>query len=288
MTRRLPPTSLIAIATGLCFLGGCAKMMAEGPERDQILRANALEPGDPLEASNRTTLDSNVALYRNVQKPLTSAYQAVVPAVIRDRITSGISNLEEPRIFVNDLLQLRPDSAFITLGRFVLNSSIGIGGLFDIATEVGIKRQSGDFGETLYTWGVASGPYVVLPVIGPSTVRDAFGRVVDDITSPAGYGVERVGGLVPSATIGAFDSIKKTEDFDEILTSSLDVYPRLRSFYLQKRAAELSEAVGITITSEMVPVVGTEPATAATPPPKPPQSEQSARPKPKKRKTTTP
>jgi phospholipid-binding lipoprotein MlaA len=285
MTRRHPPTNLIGIAVGLCLLGGCAKLMPEGPERDALLRANAFEPDDRLEASNRSTLDSNVAFYTGVQKPIASAYKAVVPGVVRDRITSGVNNLEEPRIFVNDLLQLRPDSAFITLGRFVLNSTIGVAGLFDIATQVGLERQSGDFGQTLFTWGVPSGPYLIVPLLGPSTVRDAFGRASDDITSPGGYAVDRVGGTIPSLTIGTFGSLGKVEDFDEILTSSLDVYPRLRSFYLQKRAAELSEAVGITIAP---PPVAGEPTTTVTPPPKPLQIGPSPLPKPKKRPTTTP
>jgi phospholipid-binding lipoprotein MlaA len=268
-------TNLHAVAVSLALAtAGCATVDANNPQREQMLRATALDTTDPLEPTNRGVLNANVALYRGVERPLIGAYQFAVPAILRDRVTDGINNLGEPRIFVNNLLQLRVESASKTLGRFVLNSTVGIGGLIDVATLAGLPRQTGDFGQTLYVWGVSSGPYLVLPIFGPSTVRDAFGKAVDEVTDPGGYGVGRVAGTWASVGVGATGDIGETADLDDILVGSLDPYPRLRSFYLQKRASELGNAVGITVNPQ------TEPAAPPAEPVKPPQKAN------KKSKTT--
>ena len=243
--------------------GGCARTMPEGTSRAQMLRASALDPNDSLESFNRGVLNVNVAIYNGVQRPLAGAYVKVVPEVVRSKLEASRRNLDEPRIFVNNLLQLRGEAAYKTFGRFLVNSTLGIGGLIDVATEGGLPRQTGDFGQTLYVWGVQSGPYVVLPLLGPSTVRDAFGTVIDTVGDPGGYAVGRVGGPWATLGVGAYGQFIAGAEFDDVLAGSIDPYPRLRSIYLQKRAAQLGDAVGVTINPP------TEPNAALESPPPP-------------------
>ena len=245
---------LVALAFGL---GGCAATMAEGPQRANMLRATALDLNDPLEPFNRSVLNLNVAIYNTVERPIAGIYVAVVPGTIREKLSAGVNNLDEPRIFINNLLQLRGEAAYKTFGRFLINSTLGLGGIVDVATEGGLKRQTGDFGQTLYVWGVSSGPYLVLPLIGPSNFRDAVGTGVDAIGDPASYAIGRVGGPWSTVGVGAFSKFNRAGEFDDVLAGSIDPYPRLRSIYLQKRASELGDAVGITINpqTEPTPVV---------------------------------
>jgi phospholipid-binding lipoprotein MlaA len=150
-----------------------------------------------------------------------------------------------------------------TLGRFLLNSTFGIGGMFDWATQSGMPRQTGDFGQTLYVWGVASGPYLVIPVIGPATVRDGVGKVVDPEINPSLYAIAHYGGLWPTVGIAGFMAIEQAGGLDDVLAGSLDLYPRLRSIYLQKRASELGEAIGVTINPQTEPLQTTPVKTVA-------------------------
>ena len=245
--------TLSSFAKGTALLGaftlsGCANMMADGPDRAQMLRANAVDNRDPYEQTNRAIFNANTAIYDISLRPVAGAYITVVPAIIRNRISSGVNNLEEPRVFVNDVLQARPQAAYKTFGRFVINSTLGVGGLFDIATWGGLERQTGDFGQTLYVWGVSSGPYVVLPIFGPSTVRDTFGKAVDEGADPGSYAIGRVGGFYSELGVGFIGSLERIEGLDDVEAGSIDPYLRLRSVYLQKRAAELGDAVGLKIT----------------------------------------
>jgi phospholipid-binding lipoprotein MlaA len=251
----------LALVAALC---GCASLATDQATREQKLRAFAQETRDPLEPMNRAFLQGNLLFYQGVERPLAGAYVAVVPGVVRDRITAGVRNLEEPRIFINDVLQGRGQAAATTLGRFAINSSFGVAGMFDWATPSGLPRQTGDFGQTLFVWGIEPGPYIVLPVLGPATFRDGIGRAVDPSMNPATYAIYHWGGLWPSVGVGGFSALSGAAGLDDVLAGSLDVYPRLRSLYLQKRASELGDAVGVTVTpqTEMVDV---PPAPAAKP-----------------------
>ena len=222
----------------LCVtLAGCATTSAD--------RAS---PDDPLEPLNRTVFDANAALDESVIKPVAEGYRKIVPQFLRDRIRSFIDNLTEPRILANDLLQGRGDAAGITFNRFFLNTTLGVGGLFDPATERGLPKQSGDFGQTLYAWGVDSGPYLVLLFFGPSNVRDAFGLGVDLFTTPPGVFVPGHAGLVTGFAVGTIDGMdlrsRNIESLDEIKASALDYYTHLKSIAQQRREAELREARG--------------------------------------------
>ena len=237
-----------AALLGAFALTGCANMMADGPDRAQMLRATAVDPSDPYQQTNRAIFNANNVVYDIALRPVAGAYITVVPSIIRSRITSGVNNLEEPRVFVNDVLQARPKSAYKTFGRFIINSTLGVGGLFDVATWGGLERQTGDFGQTLYVWGVSSGPYVVLPIFGPSTIRDTVGKAVDEGADPGSYAIGRVGGIWAEIGVGFIGTLERIEGLDDVEAGSIDPYLRLKSVYLQKRAAELGDAVGLTIT----------------------------------------
>jgi phospholipid-binding lipoprotein MlaA len=127
-----------------------------------------------------------MAANQEVLRPISEAVKAVVPGPVHDRLHDLNSNLKEPRIFVNDVLQLRFEAAAHTATRFVLNSTFGMGGLLDVAGREGIPQERGDFGQTLFAWGVSEGPYVVRPYLGPSTLRDAVGSTLDMVANPVG------------------------------------------------------------------------------------------------------
>jgi phospholipid-binding lipoprotein MlaA len=227
-------------ALALCVaLAGCAAM--PGGDRGSS--------DDPLEPLNRVVLDTNTALDNALIKPMAEVYRQIVPQLVRDRIRDAIDNLAEPRIFVNDLLQGRTDAAGITLTRFFINTTVGVAGLFDVATREGFAKQSGDFGQTLYSWGVADGPYLVLLFFGPSDLRDAFGLGVDLFTTPPALVVTGHAGVVTNIVVGTVDGIdlrsRNIESLDEIVASALDYYSHLKSITRQRRQAQLREAQGL-------------------------------------------
>jgi len=229
----------LANALALCFvLVACSSVPA-----------GETAPGDPLEPLDRTVFDFNTALDDAVIKPAAEAYRAAIPAFVRDRIRSVIDHLAEPRIFVNDVLQGRFNAAGFTFARFFVNSIAGVGGLFDFAGMHGLAKQSGDFGQTLYAWGAGDGPYLVLPLFGPSNVRDAFGLGVDVMTTPPALVVTGHSRTLVGVTVGALDGIdlrsRNIETLDEIKASSLDFYAHLKSVTRQHRAVELREARGL-------------------------------------------
>ena len=210
----------------------------------------ASEVHDPMEKMNRSTFERNQRFNRAVVYPVAKAYINTVPEPVRNSVENFTQNLSEPMTFANDLLQLRVGAAVATLGRFTLNSTVGVGGLFDVASKHDLPEQSGDFGQTLYVWGMRKSPYLVVPLIGPTNVRDLFGTTVDvAATIPAGgllptqyaTAVNNVGvaGTVttPMSKLGEADQLKQLED------SSIDPYTMLRSVVQQKRQAELQEAL---------------------------------------------
>jgi len=237
MRARIPwaRDSLAALAF-CCVLTGCASLPA-GEQR---------EPDDPLEPLNRAVFDANTALDDALIRPLAEAYRTILPPFARDRIRSAIDNLAEPRIFVNDLLQRRPDAANITFARFFINTTAGLGGMFDYAAEKGLAKQSGDFGQTLYTWGITDGPYLVLLFFGPSNFRDALGLGVDLLTTPPALVVTGHAGAVTGLAVGTVDGLdlraRNIETLDEIKASALDFYAHLKSITRQRRESQLREA----------------------------------------------
>ncbi|HET9572632.1 MAG TPA: VacJ family lipoprotein, partial [Methyloceanibacter sp.] len=142
---------------------------------------------DPYEKMNRAMFERNQRINHNVIYPVAKAYHDTVPDQVRKSVSNFAGNLGEPMVFANDLLQLRLGAAATTAGRFAMNSTIGVGGLFDVASKEKLQPQTGDFGQTLYVWGMRKSDYLIVPVIGPTNVRDLIGTTVDFVaTIPAG------------------------------------------------------------------------------------------------------
>jgi phospholipid-binding lipoprotein MlaA len=219
-------------------------------------RDTSLPVSDPNEQTNREVMAANQAVLR----PVSEAVQAVIPGPVHDRLHDFNSNLKEPRIFVNEVLQLRFEAAAHTAGRFVVNSTVGLGGLLDVASREGIPQASGDFGQTLFVWGVSEGPYVVLPYLGPSTLRDAVGSTVDMVANPLGWLIATQIALTTtqvavSAGTTSLDAADRLGQLKMAEDASIDFYSFIRSSYYQTRRAELREALGL-------PNVVESPATA--------------------------
>ena len=208
-------------------------------------RASLSEP-DPYEGFNRGVWGFNQAVDKVALKPVTTVYRTVTPVPARRGITRIFQNLTEPFSFVNNLLQGKPRRALRSLGRFVINSTIGVGGLADHATDLGIRRAKEDFGQTLAVAGARRSPYLVLPLLGPSTVRDAVGTAVQFVADPAQIGIGSELTTTQSRAMTAtrlIDSRSQAMDggADAILESSADPYAAARSSYFQRREAEISD-----------------------------------------------
>jgi phospholipid-binding lipoprotein MlaA len=204
------------------------------------------EPGAELSATdthegfNRNMLDFNLALDRNVLRPVAQGYDIVTPALVKHLLGNGFNHLDLPADFVNYLLQGEVDPALETLGRFTINTVLGLG-LLDPATEFGLPRDATDFGITLGKHGVDEGTYWMLPILGPTTTRDAFGGIVDLAFKPTTYiGVfdSSFANIfsIPYNAARAVDKRDRNGDLiDEVLYESEDPYISLRSIYLQRR-----------------------------------------------------
>jgi phospholipid-binding lipoprotein MlaA len=200
---------------------------------------------DPDEQFNRGVLRLNQA----VLDPPANIVKAVTPGPVLNRLRDLDDNLKEPRIFANDLLQGRFNAAYVTFGRFVFNSTFGLGGLFDVATQGGLPKQTGDFGQTLFVWGVPAGTFVERPYFGPSTQRDSVGGVVDVGADPAGWALGIFGWAASGATVG-LDAEVHLGQWKEAENASIDFYSFLRSDYYQTRRADLREALGLPPETE--------------------------------------
>jgi len=237
----------------LMLTAGCAQV---GHQRDGSVY-------DPLEPMNRAIFKANMAVDRAFVKPVAKGYRALLPEFVRDRFRSFVENLVEPRVFINDILQVRLNAAGMTFARFLMNSTIGIGGLFDPAAKHGLPRQTGDFGQTLYTWGVGDGPYLVLPFFGPSNLRDGLGFGVDLLTeghtNPLNEVVSENRSTV-NVTLGVIYGIdlraRNIETLDALEANSIDLYATLRSVSQQHRHAELRKAQGLD--PELEPLIDPE------------------------------
>jgi phospholipid-binding lipoprotein MlaA len=207
----------VGIGTGL---GGCA---------------TSGNPKDPIEGFNRGVFAFNETLDKAAIKPLAQGYEAVVPLPGRTGIANFFSNINDVVVALNSLLQGKFMDAASDLGRVLVNTTLGIGGLFDIASELGLEQHDEDFGQTLGRWGVGDGAYLVLPVFGPRTVRDAGGLVVDTVTNPLSYldDVSTRNALLGARLISTRAQLLPADKaIDE---ASLDKYAYIRDAYLQRR-----------------------------------------------------
>ena len=225
---------LIALAA----MAGCAT-----PPEDPDARAEFEAANDPLESLNRSIFAFNLGLDRAVLRPVAIGYRTVIPGPGRSMVRNFLDNLEAPVILANDVLQGSPDRAGVTLTRFIMNSTLGIGGLLDPATTVGLSQHDEDFGQTLGVWGVDAGPYFMLPVLGPSPPRETVGLVVDYFLDPVAYILDNQDAEWLSYVrfgVRAVDSRSSLiETLDEIERTSIDFYATIRSLYRQRRMDEI-------------------------------------------------
>ena len=197
---------------------------------------------DPWEGMNRGIYAFNDAFDAVILKPVARAYRGVVPEYGRERVTNVLSNLRQPVTMLNSVLQGDPENAFSSFWAFVLNSTLGIGGIFDFAdVNTNLKVREEDFGQTLGAWGVPSGPYLGLPILGPSTARDTVGLVGDWFSDPFNYLDDEV--VITRTVLRAIDARANALDLtDDIEKNSFDPYATYRSGYLQRREAQVNNS----------------------------------------------
>lgn len=233
--RRLRPAARIVIGVGLgvlLALAGCGPApVAQGIR-------------DPLERQNRAMHEINKAIDRKALRPVARAYGDSVPGFGRTAVSNVGSNVGLPASIVNGLLQADLASAATNTLRFVINTTIGIGGIFDPATAMGAPGKDTDFGETLHRWGVGEGNYVELPLIGPSTERDLVGRIVDVFLNPVQFVLPTVeanwaAGFQIASGVGSRARFSNT--IDSVLYESADSYAQTRLLFLQNRRFELGQ-----------------------------------------------
>lgn len=218
---RLCLTSLICAV--LAVTTGCATL--EGPP----------DPHDPWESFNRSIYRFNDSLDRAVLRPVAQGYRYVTPDPVETGVGNFFSNLGEIRNLINNLLQFKPAGALSSTGRLLINSTIGIAGIFDVATPIGLSPNDEDFGQTLGRWGLDTGPYLVLPFLGSSSVRDGFGRIPDYYLNPIREVEEnrtRTGLYVVDVVSTRARLLEAGEILDE---AAMDPYIFVREAYLQRR-----------------------------------------------------
>ena len=229
----------LLVFSALIF-SGCA---SHPNSEQQQVSAYEEDFNDPLEDTNRKIFEFNQFVDRNAIVPAAKAYRTALPDPVRGSVRDFLNNLREPLIFVNDTLQGQLESAAKTVGRFVINSTIGIGGVVDVAGRWGIPFHEEDLGLTLGAWGIPEGPYIVVPVLGPSTPRDLGGQVAEGFGDPWNllvtgnpytlYWIPFVRGGVS----GIDQRSRYIETLADIERTSLDYYATIRSLYRQRRAA---------------------------------------------------
>jgi len=234
----------------LLALSACAT-----PPTDPASRAQFDANNDPLEPMNRQIFAFDMFVDQWLIKPVAQVYHNVVPDPGKDAVRNFLGNLHEPVIFANDLLQTEFKRAGWTAERFALNSTVGVGGVFDVATRWGVEKQSGDFGQTLAHYGVPEMLYLVLPILGPSNPRDVVGMVADGYADPFSYLAADYGADVATYSRWGAEGIDQRDqnlsNLDELQKNAIDLYAEIRSLYRQHRAAELRHGEAAPVSDEM-------------------------------------
>ena len=250
-----PATTLFALLL-LTVIGGCASVQGDrnAMDEDAIAEAN-----DPLEGLNRQIFAVNLTIDTFLLRPAAVAYRELMPEPGKTMVRNFVDNLKLPFTALNDLAQGDFDRAHAAVGRFLVNTVLGIGGLFDPATELGLPYHKEDFGQTLAVWGMEDGPYLVLPLFGPSNFRDAIGTAVGWVADPVWIAANSAD--VEDVALGVFaaDGVdaryRSLGTIDSLRERSLDFYATVRSLYGQRRQNEIRNGAtdsveGATILSE--------------------------------------
>ena len=193
---------------------------------------------DPWEAINRSLFSLNVNTDKVTTKPLAKGYNKIIPRPVRQGVSNFFQNLTTPHSALNNFLQGKPGHGFSEVGRFLFNSTLGIGGLFDVATAGGLEEHNEDFGQTVAVWGVPDGPYVMLPILGPQTLRDAFLMPLDILSNPLYY-YDNTSARDKLYGLRLIDLRYRLLATDKFLDDSKDPYITLRESYLQNREFEV-------------------------------------------------
>ena len=228
--------------------GPVTASLAEPPATDLTITVRPPASGDldteqydPWESFNEKMFTFNYNVDKYALKPVARGYRAVVPEQVQIMLGNAINNVTWVPRFINSLLQGKWEGALREVSRFVLNSTLGIGGLFDPGKVAELKPSQEDFGQTLGLWGVAAGPYLVLPLLGPTTVRDGIGKGVDSAMNPLTYVVPFVGqvGMKVGDTVN--DRALNYDLFAGVEETSIDLYSSVRHFYLKRREKMVEE-----------------------------------------------
>jgi phospholipid-binding lipoprotein MlaA len=229
LIRNLKTIFLVIISFAVV---GCASI-PEGEVRS---------PKDPWEAMNRTTFEFNEKLDKFAIRPATEGYVFIMPTPVRDGISNMISNVLDVPTAVNDLLQGKPKDSLDDLSRVFVNSTLGVAGIFDVASAGGMEKRREDFGQTFATWGFESGPYIVLPLFGASSVRDAVGLGVDILTDPLFQGIKQKTLSNAITAIRFMDVRAKFLEAGDLLDGIvIDKYTFTRDTYFQRRRSLVDE-----------------------------------------------
>jgi phospholipid-binding lipoprotein MlaA len=233
-------------------LAACATGQAPGADDEDPYQVN-----DPIEPVNRAVFAFNDKVDEYVLKPVAQGYHDYVPVRVQNSLRNFFDNLHEPIVFANDLLQGRPAAAGDDLARLAINSTFGLGGFFDVTAEGGNPYHDADFGQTFGVWGVPEGPYLVLPIFGPSNPRDAAGLGASFVTDPAGAVASANNAWIPIISRGVVDGIDTRSRYlgtlDRVKSTSLDYYATLRSLYRQRRAAQIRHEESSALSPDFSP-----------------------------------
>lgn len=222
---------------------------ASAPENDPEALAEYNTINDPIEPTNRSVFEFNLFLDRALFRPVTALYRTIAPETLREYIHNFLQNLRTPVILANDLLQGEPARGGDTTMRFLINSTIGVLGFGDPATSMGFEQHDEDFGQTLAVWGAGEGPYLMVPIFGPSNPRDVVGKVVDFFLDPINWwaGKEGLDSVLWGRTVmSGIDTRDQLWDvLDDLEKSSIDFYASIRSLYRQRRNDEITNGEGL-------------------------------------------
>ncbi len=250
----------VLLATSIAFGSAQADDAArELTDRDGLSQAADIQlsqaeddTNDPLEDMNRAIFSFNEGVQSALLRPLADVYNSNVPATGRQALKNMFDNLSSPITFVNDILQFEFERALVTFTRAFINTTFGMAGISDLASEMGFEKHQEDFGQTLAVWGVGEGFYVVLPLLGPSNPRDAVGRLlVDGYFDPLSYYLDNIDeeeiDLALDLVDGFLEYADVVEELDQIRKTSVDYYAAIRSLYRQKRNAEISNGQNLDL-----------------------------------------
>ena len=255
VTKSRLGSRFLVLAFASVLMVGCA---TAPDSNDPEAVAEYQEINDPAEPTMRAIFAFNQALDTAVLKPVSNVYRNVAPDKVRTGVHNFLNHLRTPVIFFNDVLQGEFESAITTLVRFLINTTAGIFGLNDTASDLGIEFKNEDFGQTLAVWNMPEGPYLMLPVFGPSNPRDAIGRVVDFFIDPLNIWARNNNEDWTIPTRTAVDAIDfralHYDAIEDLEKSSLDFYATIRSLYRQRRTDEINH--GKVDPSTAVPSIG--------------------------------